>query len=311
MVTDLRSGLILAATMAWQQVLQLGPYVAGGILLAVLLGHLDLPRRWSRRLSHGGPGTVVAAACLGGISPLCTYGTVPVLVELLRNGAPPGPALAFLVASSLLNPQLFIVMAGGLGLRLALAHAVGTLLLSLPVGLLAGRLRPETLLNATMLPPSLPSPTPPPSPQLWGKGEERREETRRLLGSLLRLTETVGLYFVAGVILAALVQTLIPARWISSLLGAGRWYGVLLAGLLGVPLYACGGGAVPVITGLLAQGMSPGAALAFFLAGPATRLTALAALGTLLKRPALMAYVVYIVVGAALAGAVLNIALGI
>jgi hypothetical protein len=86
---------------------------------------------------------------------------------------------------------------------------------------------------------------------------------------------------------------------------------VLLAGLLGVPLYACGGGAVPVIAGLLAQGMSPGAALAFFLAGPATRLTALAALGTLLKRRALMAYVVYIVAGAALAGTVLNIALGI
>lgn len=256
---------------------------------------------------------MVAAACLGGVSPLCTVGTVPVLAELLRNGAPPGPALAFLVASSLLNPQLFIVMAGGLGLRLALAHVAGTLLLSLPVGLLAGGLRPETLLNATMLPPSLPSPnpSPSPSPQLWGKGEERREETRRLLGSLLRLTETVGLYFVAGVILAALVQTLIPARWISSLLGAGRWYGVLLAGLLGVPLYACGGGAVPVIAGLLAQGMSPGAALAFFLAGPATRLTALAALGTLLKRRALMAYVVYIVVGAALAGTVLNVALGI
>ena len=292
MPANLTSHLILAAMLAWSQVLQLGPYVVAGILLAVLLGRLDLPRRWGRWLSRSGPGTVVGAACLGGASPLCTYGTVPVLVELLHGGASPGPALAFLVASSLLNPQLFIVMTGGLGLRLALAQAAGVLLLSLPVGLLARKLKPKAFLSTGALSPPSHTSTPPHS------------------HTLLRLTETVGLYFVVGVILAALLQTLIPPAWVSSLLGAGRWYGVLLAGVLGVPLYACGGGAVPVIAGLLAQGMSPGAALAFFLAGPATRLTSLAALGTLLNRRALIAYVAYVVAGAALAGTALNLVLG-
>ncbi|RLC60749.1 MAG: hypothetical protein DRI80_10325 [Chloroflexota bacterium] len=297
MPADLRSALILATTLAWTQVLRLGPYVAAGILLAALLGQLDLPRRWGRWLSRSGPGTVLGATCLGGVSPLCTYGTVPVLVELLRGGAPPGPALAFLVASSLLNPQLFVVMAGGLGLHLALAQVAGVLLLSLPVGLAARRLRPEDFLNAGALQPLNPSPG-------------ARSEKKGLLSHLLRLTETVGLYFVVGVILAALLQTLVPPAWVSALLGGGHWYGVLLAGVLGVPFYACGGGAVPIIAGLLAQGMSPGAALAFFLAGPATRLTALAALGTLLNRRALVAYVVYVVVGAALAGMALNLVMG-
>ena len=293
MPANLISRLILAATLAWAQVLRLGPYVAGGILLALLLGRLDLPRRWGHWLNRSRPGTVLGAACLGGASPLCTYGTVPVLMELVRNGASPGPALAFLVASSLLNPQLFILMAGGLGLPLALAQMVGVLLLSLPAGLLARRLRPEIFLSAeTLSPDSFPS---------------RHSNAHN---TFLRLTETVGLYFVVGVILAALLQILIPPAWTSSLLGAGRWYGVLLAGVLGVPLYTCGGGAVPVIAGLLAQGMSPGAALAFFLAGPATRLTSLAALGTLLNRRALIAYTVYVIVGAALVGAALNLILG-
>jgi len=310
MPANLTSHLILAATLAWTQVLQLGPYVAGGILLAVLLGQLDLPRRWGRWLNHDGPATVVGAACLGGASPLCTYGTVPVLVELLRGGASPGPTLAFLIASSLLNPQLFVVMAGGLGLRLALAHVAGVLLLSLPVGLLARRLRPETFLGTGILPPPSHTPTLPhtPTPSLTQRGKERGVRAGVRQG--FRLTERVGLYFVVGVTLAALLQTLIPSEWISSLLGAGRWYGVLLAGVLGVPFYACGGGAMPVIAGLLAQGMSPGAALAFFLAGPATRLTALAALGTLLNRRALIVYVAYIVAGASLAGSALNLALG-
>ncbi len=295
MPANLSSRLILAATLAWNQVLQLGPYVASGILLAVVLNQLDLARRWGRLLRHPGPGTVLGAACLGGVSPLCTYGTVPVLMELVRGGAPPGPVLSFLIASSLLNPQLFIMMVGGLRWPLALAHAATVLLLSVPAGLLMQRLRPEAFLNLktiTSCPPA----------------SDRRENEP--WHSLLRLTETAGLYFVAGVALAALQQALIPASWISSLLGADRWYGVILAGLLGVPLYACGGGAVPVIASLLSQGMSPGAALAFFLAGPATRLTAIAALGTLLNRRALAIYVVYVTAGAALAGTALNLVWG-
>jgi uncharacterized membrane protein YraQ (UPF0718 family) len=312
MIADLRSGLVLTTVLAWRQVLQLGPYVAGGILLAALLGQLDLPRRWGPRLSRSGPGAMLGAACLGGASPLCTYGTVPVLAELLRGGASPGPALTFLVASSLLNPQLFLVMAGGLGLRLALAHVAGVLLLSLPVGLLARRLRPEVFLGTEVLSPTstLPNSHTPALSHPLTSSRPNKGRSEDFIHALLRLTETVGLYFVVGVILAASLQTLVPPVWVSSLLGTGRPSGVLLAGILGVPFYACGGGAVPVIAGLLAQGMSPGAALAFFLAGPATRLTALAALGTLLNRRALVAYVAYVVAGAALAGTALNLAWG-
>jgi uncharacterized membrane protein YraQ (UPF0718 family) len=308
MIADLRSALVLAALLAWRQVLELGPYVAGGILLAALLGQLDLPHRWGRWLSRSGVGAVLGAACLGGASPLCTYGTVPVLVELLRGGASPGPALTFLIASSLLNPQLFVVMAGGLGPDLALAHVGGTLLLSLPAGMLARRLRPDAFLNAGVLTPSSdgtdPSPAHPPIARGW------RNRSRAFTSSILHLTETVGLYFVVGVILAALLETLVPSAWVSSLLGTGRWYGVLVAGVLGVPFYACGGGAVPLIAGLSTQGMSAGAALAFFLAGPATRVTALAALGTLLNRRALIAYVAYVLVGAVMAGTVFNLVAG-
>lgn len=308
MATGLSSKLILAALQAWSQVLRLGPYVAGGILLAALLHRLDLPRRWGRWLSRRGPGAVLGAAFLGVLSPLCTYGTVPVLLELLHAGASPGPAIAFLAASSLLNPQLFVVMSGGLGLPLALTHLAGVLLLSAPVGLLAQRLRPQILLNEAVLPtPRTPAASP---REHGGKEEGSGERGRGFLSHLLRLTEVVGLYFVVGVILAALLQVLVSAQFVASLLGADRWHGVVLAGVLGVPFYACGGGAVPLIATLLDQGMSPGAALAFFLAGPATRLTALAAMRTLLNRRALVAYVAYVVAGAVLAGTLLNVVFG-
>ncbi|HIE38109.1 MAG TPA: hypothetical protein EYP77_03405, partial [Anaerolineae bacterium] len=152
MVADFRSGLVLVAVTAWRQVLQLGPYVAGGVVLAALLGQLDLPRRGLRWLGRGGPLPALGAACLGTASPLSTYGTVPVLLELVRGGASPGPALAFLAASSMLNPQLFLLILGGLGVRLALTQAMGVLLLSGLAGLGASYLPPSLLLCPVALP---------------------------------------------------------------------------------------------------------------------------------------------------------------
>ncbi|HIE38284.1 MAG TPA: permease, partial [Anaerolineae bacterium] len=102
------------------------------------------------------------------------------------------------------------------------------------------------------------------------------------------------------------LQVLVPARWVQALLGEGRWESVLLAGALGVPLYTCGGSAVPVLTTLLQTGMSPAVALAFLLSGPATRVTALAAVGSLLNRRALVIYVAYVVAGAVIIGLLLG-----
>jgi uncharacterized membrane protein YraQ (UPF0718 family) len=116
------------------------------------------------------------------------------------------------------------------------------------------------------------------------------------------MIEWIGLTFVTGVILSAAIQVLIPAHWVMWLLGRGSWPGVLVAGILGVPLYTCGGSAVPVLAGLAQMGMSPGVALAFLLTGPATRVTALAAMSSLLNRRALIAYIAYIIIGAVIMG---------
>ncbi|MGQ9709383.1 MAG: DUF5107 domain-containing protein [Anaerolineae bacterium] len=108
MATDFRSGLVWAALIAWQQLLRLGPYVIGGVVLAALLGQLDLVGHWSGTRIRGGFPSVLGAAFLGSISPLPTHSATPVLLRLIKNGASPAPAVAFLTASSMLNPQLFL-----------------------------------------------------------------------------------------------------------------------------------------------------------------------------------------------------------
>lgn len=291
MVTDLCSTLVLISITAWRQVMQLGPYVIGGVLMAALLGQFDL-RRWWSRLSRSSPASILGAACAGGLSPLSTYGTVPMLGQLLREGASPGPVLAFLVASSMVNPQLFFLVLGGLGARLALAQLVGILILSLIVGWAATRM-PSTLFLQPSAVSSLSVARP---PFTW----------KRCVADVIRTLDWIGLTFIAGVILSAAIQVIVPPSWVTWLIGQSRWIGVLAAGILGVPLYACGGSAVPVLAGLTRMGMGSGAALAFLLSGPATRVTALAAMGSLLNRRALIAYVVYIVMGAAVMGLVLG-----
>lgn len=289
MAADLRSGLVLTAVVAWQQVVQLGPYVMAGVVLAALLGQFDLSHRWSRNLAGGRPVSVLGAACLGSASPLSTYGLVPVLAQALRRGASPGPVLAFLAASSMLNPQLVFLVWGGLGAPLALMQIVGVLLLSLLAGLAAARLRPNSILKVTI-----------PSADAHDISPRRFTWTG-LLRDIVRLTEWIGLTFVLGILLGAALQVW-SAAWMARLWVESRWAGVAVAGILGVPLYTCGGSAVPVLTRLTQAGMAPSAALAFLLSGPATRVSALAAMGSLFNRRALTVYIVYIVAGAVVIG---------
>jgi uncharacterized membrane protein YraQ (UPF0718 family) len=292
---DLRSGLILVAIGAWQQVLRMAPYAAGGIVLGALLGQFGLVPRWRGVRASGGPLRVLGAACLGAASPLPTYGTLPALLQLLQQGTSPGPVVAFAVASSTLNPQVWALTLGGLGPRLALAQLAGAMLISVGAGLAAARVSPSRFLRD----PALPSDALPETPKghfSWS----------RLSQDLLRLAGWIGFHFVAGVVVAAAIQVLVPAPWVAALLGREQWAGALLAGLLGVPFYTCGGAAVPILDRLLAAGMHPAAAVAYLLSGPATRITVLAVMGTLLKRRALVAYAVYVTVGAVIVGLLLG-----
>ncbi len=289
MAADLRSGLVLTSVVAWQQVVQLGPYVMAGVVLAALLGQFDLLHRWSRNLADGRPASVLGAACLGSASPLSTYGLVPVLAQALRRGASPGPVLAFLAASSMLNPQLVFLVWGGLGARLALTQVVGVLLLSLLAGLAAARLSPNSILKVTLPGADAHDLSP------------RRFTWAGLFRDIVRLTEWIGLTFVVGILLGAALQVW-SAAWMTRLWAGSRWASVAAAGILGVPLYTCGGSAVPVLTSLTQAGLVPSAALAFLLSGPATRVNSLAAMGCLFNRRALTVYIVYIVAGAVVIG---------
>jgi len=125
---------------------------------------------------------------------------------------------------------------------------------------------------------------------------------KRFGKDMLKTGEIVVYYFTIGVILAGLLRYFIPAGWVTRLVGGGKWYSTALAGMAGVPFYACGGGTLPLVRVMVEKGMTPGAALAFLTAGPATRITPLAALAAVLNKRILVYYVFLVFVGATILG---------
>jgi uncharacterized protein len=276
-----------AAATTWQ----LLPYVVLGVLASEALRYTAVAPLLERACRKHPALSVPLAAVVGIVSPLCTYGTVPLVLQLLRAGVPLAPLATFLSASSLMNPQLLLITWGGLGATMAVSRVVAVFAFGILLGGLVHAVPARWAVHVDLrdehVKPCKPRP-------VWSfKG---------YVASSVKTLEFVGFYVLLGVLLGAAIEVLVPGRWIMSLFGAGGWYQLLLAALLGVPLYACGGGTIPLVRSLMEQGMAGGAVLAFLVAGPATRIPPLMALATIVRPFIVIGYVVFLIIYAVVAG---------
>jgi uncharacterized membrane protein YraQ (UPF0718 family) len=121
---------------------------------------------------------------------------------------------------------------------------------------------------------------------------------RRLLRESAAATWMLGKFMALAFLLTALLELYVPQEWIIALLGEGNRFSVLTASLVGVPAYTSNLAALPLVSGLMAQGMSASAALAFLVAGPMTTIPAMAAVWGLVSRRVFGLYVGFALVGA-------------
>ena len=130
----------------------------------------------------------------------------------------------------------------------------------------------------------------------------------RFLFNLGRNIKATGLYFLLGVLLSALFQRYVPADKFAALFGkTNEGFGVLMAATIGVPLYACGGGTIPLIREWLAMGMSMGSASAFMITGPATKITNLGALKIVLGMKRFLLYLAFVMAFSLVTGLIVNL----
>ena len=237
---------------------------------------------------------IVAASALGIASPLCMYGTIPISASFSKGGMKDDWLAAFMISSILLNPQL-IIYSAALGGTVLTVRIASCFLCGITAGLLLHFLyRDKPFLNFS------------------GFDEPKSRDTdpnllMRYLKNLWRNVKATGMYFLMGVLLSALFQRFVPVEAMTALFGGNEALGVLMAATIGVPLYACGGGTIPLLQQWLWEGMSVGGAASFMLTGPSTKITNLGALKIVLGIRHFLLYLAYVMIFSLVTGLLVNL----
>ncbi len=232
--------------------------------------------------------SIIMAIFLGIVSPLCTFGTIPVVITLYKAGVKKEPLIAFLATSSLLNPQLFIMTAGGLGLRLALIRLLIVIAIGFTLGFSLLLIPEKWIIRKNFKPSEI-------DKQNLLTAKKNDFDKKVYLKNCKKQIMFIGKYIIIGSFLGGFIETFVPQDYVLTLFGDTTFSSIFIASLVGIPLYACGGGIIPTIQSLLNQGMSDGAAMAFMTVGQATRISPLMALASFLKVGFIIGYCVFLV----------------
>lgn len=252
---------------------------------------------------------ILLAAAFGGLSPFCSCEVIPFIAALLALGAPLSAVMAFWLASPLMDPAMFLITAGNLGLDFAIAKAIASIGLGLFGGFgvmalsRAGRFN-EPLRDTPVAKGCGCGPANPFSDQpRWAFWQEPQ---RRVAFRETSLENAVflGKWLLLAYLIEAVMVTYIPADMVARYLGGEGFQPILMGALLGGPAYLNGYAAVPLVAGLLDQGMSPGGAMSFVLAGGVSCIPAALAVWALVKPQVFLSYLGFAFAGSLIAGSI-------
>lgn len=249
---------------------------------------------------------IVMAALLGGLSPFCSCEVIPFIAAMLALGAPLGAVMAFWLASPLMDPAMFLITSGTLGFEFALAKTA----FAVCIGLMGGYVTMMLARSPVFSDPLRARPQvggccgakrPFEGQPVWRFwSEASRRDTFRASGL------ENGMFLLKWLTLAYVIEALmvayIPADLIAGVLGGNGVGTILLGAFVGAPAYLNGYAAVPLVDALLGQGMNPGAAMSFMIAGGISSIPAAIAVWALVKPRVFAAYLGFAVTGALLAG---------
>jgi uncharacterized membrane protein YraQ (UPF0718 family)/copper chaperone CopZ len=273
----------------------MAPYLLLGILVAGAL-HVLLPVAMvARHLGGRGLGPVLRAAVLGVPLPLCSCGVVPVAASLGKSGASRGAVVSFLVTTPTSGVDSIFATYSLLGGAFAVVRTVASFLIGLVAGAVtAVGLRDEPASNERASAP------PASEESVWADGKAAIR--RGLVYAFGDLLGGIAGPLAVGVVIGGLISYLLPPGLLQQYVGSG-FVGYLVMLAVATPLYVCASGSIPVAAALLAKGISPGAALVFLIAGPATNVASVAMVSKTLGRRALTIYLAILVLGSFVAGA--------
>ncbi|UZP66314.1 SO_0444 family Cu/Zn efflux transporter [Desulfovibrio mangrovi] len=329
----------------WDILLEASPYVLFGFFVAGLLKGF-LPADFvARHLGKGKRAPVLKAALFGIPLPLCSCGVIPAAAGLRTQGASKGATTSFLISTPETGVDSMAVTYALLDPLMTVLRPLAAFISAITAGLLVDILpaerdtfrpqsatapaapeRPQTTLHAfdrvqsitpeahsgcgcgsngcTDTPAGAPTAATEHSPSVM---ERFRKGMRFAFGELIA---DIGKWLIIGIFIAALITTFLPISFIENYVGDGL-FGMMLMVIVGVPMYVCATASTPIAAALALKGLSPGAALVFLLAGPATNAATITVVSRMLGKRVAAVYVASIAVVSVLLGLAVNQVYGV
>jgi uncharacterized membrane protein YraQ (UPF0718 family) len=242
----------------------------------------------------------VFAGLLGIVTPFCSCSAIPLFLGFVEAGIPLGVTFSFLIAAPMINEVAVIMLFSLFGWKVGVIYVVTGLAIAILSGWVIGKMKLERWLQDWVL-----------SARFGISQIENGQLTmdnRISVGvqAVKEIFSKIWLYLILGIAVGAIVHGYVPEDYLASLMGKSRWYSVPLSVLIGVPLYSCSAGAVPIASALIEKGVPVGTALAFMMSVIGISLPELIILKKVLKLPFILTFVGIIATGIMLVGYLLN-----
>lgn len=304
------SNWLPVASFAASAFLRTLPYILLAVLMLAYLKATGAERLIGAAFQGREYRMIVLAALVGGLAPFCSCQVIPFIAGLLALGAPLSAVMAFWLSSPLVDPGSTLITAAALGWDFAIAKAVAAVGLGLVGGMaisMAGRTGVFSDVLKVQPKKRCCSKADPmggkPQWRFWTSGERRQTFSDTFWDMALFLAKWLALAYV----LEALLVHYVPADMVAGLVGGTGIGSIVISALVGMPAYLNAYVAPPMLAGLIEQGMSEGAAMAFIVAGAVSSIPAMAAVWSLVKPRVFAAYLGLGVVGAIVSGLIFQL----
>lgn len=300
-------GGVQFASSTWGQALQF--FIYDTIKIIVLLCTLIFavsyiqsyfpPERTKRILGkYRGIGANILGALLGTVTPFCSCSSIPIFMGFTRAGLSSGVTFSFLISSPLVDLGAFVLLVSVFGFPVAIAYVVVGLVLAVVGGTVIdkcgmGKHIREFVTDGALLDYD--------QTQLTVK-DRMAYSVKQMLSTLRK----VWLFVLIGVAIGASIHNFVPTEWIQAILGEDKWYSVIVASVVGVPMYADIFGTIPVAEALFYKGVGIGTILSFMMSVTALSLPSIIMLSKAVKPKLLGTFVAVVVVGIIAIGYIFN-----
>lgn len=289
----------------WQIFKEAAPYVLFGFFAAGLLKVFIPEKAIVKHLGSQGFSSVFKASLFGVPLPLCSCGVIPVAIGLRKQGASKGATASFLVSVPETGVDSVAITWALLDPLMTLIRPISAFLTALTTGLLINVLPDKKLRHQ----PDEMSGCCPVDPSKTTSMPAKETIVSRLKSGMVYaftdLLRDIGSWLLLGILIAGIISYFVPIDFVDRFLG-GEFSSLVIMLIVGVPLYICASASTPIAAALVLKGLSPGAALVFLLAGPATNAATMTVVAKQLGKAATVIYVSSIAVCSLIAGWLVN-----